>query len=30
MDFALRVIPETVEKLRDISPNYGKQFSNSG
>jgi cysteine desulfurase len=30
IDSALRVIPETVEKLRDISPKYGKEFSTSG
>jgi cysteine desulfurase len=30
IDFALRVIPETVEKLRDISPNYGKRSSAGG
>jgi cysteine desulfurase len=27
IDFALMVIPETVERLREISPNYGKQSS---
>jgi cysteine desulfurase len=30
IDFALRVIPQTVEKLRDISPNYGKRSSAGG
>jgi cysteine desulfurase len=30
IDFALQVIPETVEKLRDISPNYGKRSSAGG
>ena len=27
IDFALLVIPETVERLREISPNFGKQSS---
>ena len=27
IDFALLVIPETVERLREISPNYGKRSS---
>ena len=30
IDFALNVIPQTVDQLREISPNYGKEMSASG